>query len=291
MPISALQSRHFSATNALRDAVKALQQARIETASLDARVLLQHVLGISREQLLADMGLTLDRVHYARYRELVEKRAQRQPVSQLTGQREFWGMTFAVTADTLDPRPDSETLIEAVLEACPDKARPWRILDLGTGTGCLLLALLKEYENAKGMGVDTSNGALNVAQNNATTLGLASRAAFASSSWGEQVRGAFDIIVSNPPYIPTAEIAALAPEVCRYEPMAALDGGADGLSCYRVILTQLPDLLAEGGVAVFEIGMGQEMAVQAIAQEHGLRCAGMRKDLSGITRCIVFHHH
>jgi len=287
---TALQSRGFSAKNALRDAVMALQHAHIETASLDARLLLQHVLGVSREQLLSDDKQTLNLRQQAVYLDLVEKRAGRKPVSQLVGKREFWGRTFKVTEATLDPRPDSETLIEAVLGKFRDRDATLALLDLGTGTGCLLLTLLEEYSNARGIGVDISNEALAVAQDNAKGLGVESRVSFVQSCWGEKVEGLFDIIVSNPPYIPTRTIPMLAPEVYKYEPIGALDGGEDGLDCYRAIIAQLPKLLAKDGLAVFEIGMGQHKDVGAIATANGLRVAGIKEDMAGIPRCVMVTH-
>jgi release factor glutamine methyltransferase len=287
MKNSALQFRRLSATDALREAVMALQHARIETASLDARLLLQHVLGISREQLLLNHGLSLTPQQGAHYQALTAKRCRRQPVAQLIGRREFWGMDFKVTPDTLDPRPDSETLIEAVLERLPERNRALTLLDLGTGSGCLLLALLGELPQAQGLGVDISEAALTVAKDNAAGLGLARRAQFKRSRWGDAVEGVFDVIVSNPPYIPTGAIAGLAPEVAIYEPKLALDGGADGLNCYRDILGQLKSLLAEDGVAALEIGRGQEKEVEMLARVEGLCVAGVKNDMAGITRCVV----
>jgi len=281
-----------------------LKCAHIDTAALDARLLLQHVLGVSHERLLADDLPALTPGQEADYQELIRKRGAWQPLAQLTGRREFYGWEFKVTEHTLDPRPDSETLIDAVLEFVergtwnvePDNTLPRttyhapRILDLGTGTGCLLLTLLKEIDNARGVGVDISEEALNVARDNAIRLGLQERALFARSHWGDSVEGKFDIIVANPPYIPTHAIATLAPEVSRYEPRLALDGGEDGLNAYRAIMPQLPLLLADGGIAAFEIGMGQEEEVEKIVTSYELRVAGMKCDLGGIPRCILVQH-
>lgn len=287
---TALQFRVISAKDVLREAVMALQQAHIETASLDARLLLQHVLGVTREQLLADDRRTMTPPQRDAYYGLIEKRKQRKPVSQLTGRREFWGQTFKVTEATLDPRPDSETLIEAVLARFRDRSAQLALLDMGTGTGCLLLTLLEEFGNARGIGVDISEEALKVAQENAANLGLQSRADFRCSCWAEKVEGTFDIIVSNPPYIPTRTIDTLAPEVCRYEPKGALDGGEDGLDCYRIIAAQLPRLLAKDGLAVLEIGMGQHKDVSAIVAANGLQVAGIKEDMAGIPRCVMVTH-
>ncbi|MDX1976022.1 MAG: peptide chain release factor N(5)-glutamine methyltransferase [Rickettsiales bacterium] len=273
---------------ALRDAVMQLQAVRIETASLDARILLEHVLGVSREKLLLMLEEPLSDLHVTLYHSLIEERAKHRPVSQLMGKREFWGMEFKVTPDTLDPRPDSETLIEVVLKRVADRQAPLSILDLGTGTGCLLLSLLSELPNARGVAVDLSPQALAVAQENALAHGLRARTQCVQSRWAEQVTGLFDIIISNPPYIPTADIAALAPEVAQYEPLLALDGGEDGLVCYREIMKAVPDLLAPHGIAVFEIGFGQQTALETIATEHGLTLEMAKQDMQSIVRCMLF---
>ncbi|MDE3061084.1 MAG: peptide chain release factor N(5)-glutamine methyltransferase [Pseudomonadota bacterium] len=286
---SPLQFHRISAKDALRQAVTQLQQARIESASLDARLLLQHVLGMAHEAWLGG-DAPLDARQEAEFRELIGKRAGRQPVSQLTGRREFWGLCFRVTGDTLDPRPDSETLIEAALEHASHRQAALKLLDLGTGTGCLLLSLLKELPQATGIGVDISGRALDVAGENAAALGMKERAGFVQSGWGENIEGPFDIVISNPPYIPAPVIPTLAPEVSRYEPMLALDGGADGLDAYRTILPQLPRLLAKSGVALFEIGIGQQKEVKNIAERCGLAVAGVREDLGGIPRCVIITH-
>jgi release factor glutamine methyltransferase len=291
----ALQMNRMYAKDALRFAVLELQRAEIESASLDARLLLQHVLGVSREQLLADDRLVMTQQQEAQYNELVAKRVRRQPVAQLTGKREFWGISFSVSENTLDPRPDSETLIDAVLRRMKDRDAPYRILDLGTGTGCLLLTLLSEYPSALGVGVDICEQALSVAERNAASLwgrssGITQRVRFVRSCWAEQLQGEFDIIISNPPYIPTGAIALLAPEVKEYEPHLALDGGEDGFDCYRAIMKQLPGLLAADGIAAFEIGIGQHRDLPAIVEENGLQVAGIKEDLAGIPRCVLVHH-
>jgi release factor glutamine methyltransferase len=278
------------AKEALRWAVLRLQQERIESASLDARILLEYVLGVSREQLLFSLDLPIMPEQYARLETLVEKRAKHQPIAQLIGKREFWGMNFVVSEATLDPRPDSETLIEYVLERVQNRADSLRILDLGTGTGCLLLSLLSELPAARGVGVDYCDNALLVARENALALGFSSRAEFINSNWCEKVEGKFDIILSNPPYIPTKIIPTLEPEVSQFEPMLALDGGEDGLACYRKIIKILPGIMAKDGFAAFELGMGQRRGIEELAMENGLEVAGARNDLSGITRCIVLQH-
>lgn len=287
MMMRAKKTENILAKEALRWAVMKLQQERIESASLDARILLEYVLGVNREQLLFSLELPITTEQYDRFAALVEKRVKRQPVSKIIGKREFWGINFAVNENTLDPRPDSETLIEYVLERIENRDAALRILDLGTGTGCLLLSLLSELPAAKGIGVDASEEALTVAKENAAALGLTERTDFVPGDWCSKLEGKFDIIISNPPYIPTAEISALEPEVAEFDPILALDGGADGLNCYRKIMKQLPDMLAKDGFAAFEIGMGQQNGLGAIANENGFEITGSKNDLSGIARCLI----
>lgn len=282
-----LKHNDFSATEALRYGVMELQKEHIESASLDARILLEYVLDVTREQMLLVMDKLLTQEQEVHYLDLIRQRAERRPVAQLIGQREFWGLEFNVSEATLDPRPDSETLIEALLERQPDREAPLNILDLGTGTGCLMLSLLSEYKNARGTAVDISPDALAVAKENAQCLGLEGRATFIESNWDAQVDGQFDIIISNPPYIPSGVISTLLPEVYKYEPHLALDGGEDGMDCYRAIVPRLAILLAVGGVAAFEIGIGQLRALESIVEESGLIVAGIRKDIGGIPRCVL----
>jgi release factor glutamine methyltransferase len=214
----------------------------------------------------------------------VRRRAAGEPLSRLRGAREFWSLDFALSPETLDPRPESETLVAAALDAVPDRAARLRLLDLGTGTGCLLLALLSELPNAWGLGIDRAAGAAATARANAVALGLASRAAFIVGDWGEALRGGFDFVVSNPPYIPSADIPALAPEV-RHDPLRALDGGPDGLDAYRALAPDLARLLR--GTALIELGAGQAPAAARIMRTAGLDVRGTRPDLAGIDRCLV----
>lgn len=278
------------AQEALRQAIKSLQVAHVQSASLDARLLLLHVLGISNEQWIASPDISMTSEQSALYDALVVRRAAREPIAHIIGKREFWSMDFKVTNATLDPRADSEAVIEAILQRIPDKSAALSILDLGTGTGCLLLTLLKELPNAKGIGIDLSHEAMAIAQENALTHGLSARVQFQQGNWCDGLYGAFDIIVSNPPYIPTASIKSLAPEVAQYEPKLALDGGFDGLDCYRKIISALPGILTANGIAAFEVGAGQIQAVAEIAEEKGLQLEGMRKDMQGIPRCLLLKH-
>jgi release factor glutamine methyltransferase len=219
---------------------------------------------------------------------LVARRAAREPLALILGRREFWSLEFAVSSATLIPRPDSETLIEAALAAFADRAPPRRVLDLGTGTGCLLLAALSEFRGAIGVGVDRSAAAAALAARNAASLGMADRATFVCGDWASALDGRFDLVVCNPPYIPSSDLRDLMPEVARYEPHSALDGGADGLAAYRRLLPELHRLLTPNGFAALELGAGQGETVAGLARDAGFS-ATMRKDLSGIVRVLGLH--
>lgn len=278
----------------MADASRRLAAAGIDTARLDARVILGHVLGLDAAALLAHGDDPVDPDAARRIADLVVRRERREPLSHIVGEREFWSLPFRVTADTLTPRPDSESVIEAALAW--GAARPGgtgeaegglRVLDFGTGTGCLLLTLLSEWPAASGIGVDVSEAALAVARANARALGLAERARFVESDWGREVIGAFDVIVANPPYIAEDDLAGLAPEVAAFEPRLALAGGADGLAAYRDLAPWLARLLADDGAVFLEIGRGQADAVAAILAAHDLATIARIPDLGGIVRCLA----
>lgn len=218
---------------------------------------------------------------------MIRRREAREPVARILGRRGFWTLDLQVTTDTLDPRPDSETVVEAVLARVQDRAAPLRLLDLGTGSGCLLLALLSELPKAWGLGVDRSPGAAMAARANAALNRLDTRTAFVVGNWADALEGRFDVVVSNPPYIEQDAIAGLMPEVRQYDPVAALDGGLDGLDAYRAILADLPRLLAPGAMAAFELGQGQGQAVGAMMGAAGFARIEIRPDLAGIGRCII----
>jgi release factor glutamine methyltransferase len=257
--------------------------SRIVGASprLDAEVLLAHVLGVKRGWLLMNLHERIDPQHYDL---LVERRAKGEPIAYITGQREFWSLDLEVTPAVLIPRPDSETLLEAAIALCP--APPRRILDLGVGSGALLLAALTIWPEATGLGIDASVPALAVAMGNAHRLGLLPRASFKPGFWAEGLAEQFDLVISNPPYI--ADDEQLSPEVKDHEPYLALFAGPDGLDAYRRILPALPGLLAPGGLAVLEIGHTQATSVLALAAQN---CPGMaasvRQDLAGRDRCVA----
>jgi release factor glutamine methyltransferase len=260
---------------ALRDAA-----ARIggETPRLDAEVLMAHALGRDRGWVLLNRDVKIDAQVYEK---LVAQRVAGEPVAYITGAREFWSLRLKVTPDVLIPRPDSETLIEAALAS---GITPARILDLGTGSGALLLAALSEWPGATGLGVDRSPAALAVAAENAAQLGLGGRAAFVQGNWGQGLDARFDLILCNPPYV--EDDAPLSAEVRDHEPASALFAGPDGLDDYRRLIPQLPALLAPGGVAVVEIGHMQAAAVAALAAAVGLRSV-VKQDLAGRDRCVV----
>jgi release factor glutamine methyltransferase len=212
-------------------------------------------------------------------------------VARILGCKEFWGLPLRVNAETLLPRPETETVVEAALAALEGRHRtsdPLRIVDLGTGSGALLLALLSELPNAGGVGTDISVGALGCARANAAALGLSDRAAFVACDYGAGLAGPFDILVSNPPYVARADIAGLQPEVRDYDPRRALDGGPDGLDGYRAIAAHARRLLAPNGVGAVELGRGQETAVASIFIAAGLAPQAIRHDLSGIARALVW---
>jgi release factor glutamine methyltransferase len=264
-----------------------LTAAGVEDAAVDARLLAAAALGVDRTGLLAARDAPLDAAAAARLAALADRRMVREPVSRILGRREFWSLDLAVGPATLDPRPDSETLVAAVLDRLGDPARAWRIVDLGTGTGCLLLALLSALPSATGLGVDRCADAARTARDNARRLGLADRAAVAVGDWTAPARGPVDAIVANPPYIETGAIPGLAPEVARYDPALALDGGPDGLDAYRALVAPSAALLAPGGWLALEIGTDQAEPVAALVAGAGLRAVETIADLAGRPRVVV----
>ncbi|MBX9620512.1 MAG: peptide chain release factor N(5)-glutamine methyltransferase [Alphaproteobacteria bacterium] len=221
--------------------------------------------------------------------EWLARRLKGEPLSRIKGLREFWSLSFQLNAYTLDPRPESELIIEAVLKWIgPRTKEPWRLLDLGTGSGCLLISLLHELKNASGVGVDIEEKALSMAQNNAELNGVLPRARFQISNWGEGICEEFDIIVSNPPYIPLQEKETLEKAVLYYDPPQALFGGEEGLDCYAQLAKNIPSLLAPGGLVVLEVGVGQSDAVISLFQEQRFQYVFTLKDLQGIERTLAF---
>lgn len=272
----------------LSEANRRLAAAGVEGPIRDARLLLEFATGIEIAQQIGHPGRQLSAEETAWFRQLVDRRAMREPMAQILGRREFWSLEFKVTRHTLDPRPDSETLVRAVLDRIGNRATPVRILDFGTGTGCLLLALLHELPNATGVGVEGSPPACEIAQENACALGLDGRATFRNRDWENGIRERFNIIISNPPYIPTGDLPALQPEVLHFEPHLALDGGPDGLKAYRRLLPATARLLLDGGLAAFEVGIGQADSVAAIGVAAGLRHIATMSDLGGVPRVVLW---
>lgn len=272
----------------LRAAARALAAGGVELPALEARLLVGHALALPREALLAEADRRLSAAEASAVDGLVARRRRGEPSAYITGEREFWSLPFMVSPDVLIPRPDSETVVETALTHLGDPGRPLRILDLGTGSGCLLLALLSECHKAFGVGLDRSQAALRVARANAARLGLASRSAFVCGDWGGSLgSGRFDVIVANPPYIDAQSLLRLDPTVRCFEPTGALCGGADGLEAYRQLAPQLPRLLIPAGFAVIEIGEGQRQAAGSILGAHGVTAFGVGRDLGGRERCLV----
>ncbi len=278
----------FAIDALLAEGTTALARVGIANARREARLLLEAASGIT---LAAQRSGRIEALPHSAaevYRKHVARRAGGEPYSRIRGVREFWSLPFRISDATLDPRPDSETVVSAALEHIKiADADSLRLLDLGTGSGCLLIALLTELPRAVGVGVDRSFEAARVASDNARTLGVSERAGFVVGDWTRAIQGPFDLVVANPPYVPSEDIGGLTPDVRLFDPRGALDGGNDGLMCYRDIAAGMSRLLSPKGVAVFEVGAGQARDVAAICEERGLNIIEMHNDLSGIQRCIV----
>jgi release factor glutamine methyltransferase len=267
--------------NAVTLMAERLAAAGIEQPRREARLILAASLGVDAGGLLL-----VEDVAYDLGEKMLRRRLAHEPLAYILGRREFWGLNFLTSPATLIPRPDSETLIEAALVAFPERAAVKRILDLGTGTGCVLLAALSEFTWAFGIGVDLSPDAASLAARNAVRLGSAARTSFFAGDWADAISGEFDLILSNPPYIPLADIASLMPEVANFEPLSALSGGSDGLTAYRIIIRALPYLLAKDGVAILELGAGQAHSVALLASAVGFSYE-IRYDLGKQERALI----
>lgn len=269
----------------LAAARRRLADTGIDTAALDARLLLQAAAGLSREQLIADPDVIVGPEAAARFAAHVARRLRHEPVSRILGVREFYGRDFMVAPAVLDPRPDTETLIAAALPAMPSRCR---VLDLGTGSGAIIVTLLAERTDATGVAVDISAEALRVAEANAESLGVAARLTGLRSDWFAAVRGEFDLIVSNPPYIAAGTIASLSPDVRDFDPPASLDGGDDGLDAYRRIAAGASGHLTAAGRIIVEIGEGQDGAVADFFRTAGFRLDAAQADLGQRIRVLCF---
>ncbi|MDD4616431.1 MAG: peptide chain release factor N(5)-glutamine methyltransferase [Alphaproteobacteria bacterium] len=319
----------------IRSAIQKLRNSGVENPQLDARLLIGDALNLDRAEMLSQAQRALSVEEIAAAEMLLARRVAGEPVARIMGHREFWGLDFGLNEATLEPRPDTETLVEVVLKilnrpdaiqgsATPGQGRgnaakalvegqnpllrtpplpnpphegegilplysppPLRILDLGTGTGCVLLALLHELPEATGLGIDAGPRAIDQAAINAAALNLNSRAKFRTGNWVKGVKEKFDVIVSNPPYIASSEIPGLMREVREFDPLLALDGGEDGLDAYRALIPHVADLLSPKGLVAFEVGQGQATSVAALFHESGFKQVSVHKDLAGINRCVV----
>jgi release factor glutamine methyltransferase len=278
-----------SVSEALRQVAQSFRASGVEEAEADARVLIGHALHLDRARLIAQSDRILEAREVSVISALAARRLRREPVSRILGQREFWSLPISVTPDVLVPRPETETVVEAALDfgmRSGLRLEKLRVLDIGTGSGALLLALLNELTNAVGTGTDVSSAALNVARANAARCRLDSRCTFVACDIATGLEGPFDLVVSNPPYITHDEIVTLAPEVRDYDPQVALDGGRDGLDAYRSIAGDAKRILAPGGRLFVELGAGQDDPVRALFTKAGLNPGVPRKDLAGIPRVL-----
>jgi release factor glutamine methyltransferase len=281
-------TRDMTVAQARRVLADAFRRAGLDSPELDARLLVGHALGLDHTALTIDSGRRLGDDAARALAEFAARRLDREPAARILGVKEFWGLPLRLNAATLVPRPETEIVVEAALAAIDSggpRTRALCIADLGTGSGALLIALLSELPNAVGIGTDIGREALTAARDNAGHLGLASRTAFAASDFGAALGRHFDLVVSNPPYVASGDMALLPPEV-RHDPRRALDGGADGLGCYRAIAGQAPKLLKPTGHLVVELGIGQESPVAALFRSAGLVSAPVHPDLSGIPRAL-----
>ena len=268
---------------------KILKEAGISSYEVDARLIVQYCLNMSREDFILKSDDIVSDQDKMRVESIVQQRLQHKPLAKIFGVKEFWGLDFKTTEDTLDPRPDSETLIEAVLEQCADRSYPYRILDIGTGTGCLIISLLTELPGAQGVAIDISDKALDVARENRALHEVGDRLVFQNIGWNDfSSQEAFDIVISNPPYISEDEKKDLSPEVLNFDPHVALFAKNQGLKPYQEIAVRLLDLLKDqNSFAAFEFGYSQASAVSDILQKNGYQYCHVYQDLSGHDRCIV----
>ncbi len=277
----------ISRAEALLRVRRAFEAAGVDTPALDARILLTEALGLAPADLVTRSEAALGPAGAARLDDYVSRRLAREPVARILGEREFWGLRFELAPETLVPRPDTETVVQAALAQVPGRAAAPKLLDLGTGSGCLLVALLHELPNAFGIGLDRSFAALATARLNAARNGVGRRAAFLCCDWTAPLTGRFDLIVANPPYIASRDLAALDPEVREHDPLLALDGGSDGLSAFWAIFQGAGGLLTDRGALVVEFGPGQEAELRQVAEEARLRMEPALDDLGGRPRAAV----
>jgi release factor glutamine methyltransferase len=286
--------RGASVAHARRAVAEQFRQAGIESPELDARVLIGHALGLDHAGLATAAAQQISDLTATQIERFTARRLAGEPVARIVGQKEFWSLPLTVTPAVLVPRPETEILVElalALIDRDGARTRPLRIADLATGSGAIVLALLSELPNACGIGTDVDTEALAVARSNAKQLGFDDRATFLAADYGTALEGSFDLVVSNPPYVASADIGTLAPEVREHDPRHALDGGADGIAAYRAIAADASRLLKPRGHLVVEIGAGQERAVNGLFAARGLAIAETRHDLSGIPRALAAIRH
>ena len=270
-----------------KNSSKELEQNGILTSKLDVKILLSYLLNIDSKELIMYFNQHIEQKFINSFNQLLKRRLNREPIANIVNKKSFWSYDFFVNENVLTPRNDSEILIEAVLSNYDDMNEELNILDLGTGSGCLILSLLKIYKNASGLAVDISDKALKVAKQNAKNLKV-ENIQFLKNNWNDNIEERFDIIISNPPYIPTKEIKELEPEVNKFNPLLALDGGEDGLNCYRYLANSLAKNLKENTKIFLEIGKNQEKDVEKIFDERSYKLLQMYKDLAEINRILCF---
>lgn len=283
-----MQNAPISLGLLIEEGAELLKAAEIEDARREAQLLIAAALQKSMTEIfMMDKNTLVDPVVIRQY---FARRAKREPFAYIVKEQGFWSLDLEVSPATLIPRADSEALIEVLLKLLPDKKAPYRFLDLGTGTGCLLLAALSEYPNAFGVGIDIIPQAAALASKNAQRCQLQDRAVFMAGHWADSIQGQFDVILSNPPYIRKHELLELMPEVQNYEPMSALDGGRDGLDAYRYICHQTVDLLSDKGILILELGIKQDQEIAQFALSKGLNVVQKQQDLNGCIRALVLSH-
>lgn len=270
--------------------IERLRAAQIEAPEADARVLLKFAFSLDDAALVSASHTPISAEQQAYTVRLIDRRVAGEPVARIMGQKEFWSHLFRLGTDTLVPRPETETIVETALSIFPAHDAKLRVLDLGTGSGILLAAILLERKQATGIGIDRSENTLRNARENLNALGLTERAQFICGDWSAALDQRFDLVVANPPYIASKDITSLAREVREHDPRAALDGGIDGLDAYRKIIAELPQLISGEGVAVLELGIGQEDQVAALVRARGLEVRGpARRDLGNVPRALIVY--
>ena len=267
------------------NSIKLLKDKGILTANLDVKVLLAFLLNIDTKEIINYFDNEISNEFLNNFQKLLSRRLNREPIANIIGKKAFWDYDFIVNENVLTPRPDSETLIEAVLENYKNKDQKLNILDLGTGSGCLILTLLSIYLNSQGLAIDISDKALEIAKQNAKLLNI-NRIKFLKNNWNDNINEKFDIIISNPPYIPKKEIEDLEPEVNKYNPLLALDGGNDGLDCYKYLAENLQKNCKKDTKIFLEIGKNQEKDIIKIFQNNGFELLKMYKDINGVVRVL-----